>query len=92
VRVRTVQVELRFLKSALQWAYGSTDEQVPLVTKSVFVDFAIPQETDPRRPVMKPDTAEALYAVAPSVHPLLPLLILMVGSTGRRLGSVLGLT
>ena len=53
--------------------------------------FAIPDEVDPRRPVMREDTADALLTVAPGVHPVLPLLIVLVGSTGRRLSSVLGL-
>lgn len=90
-RTRSVQVDLTFLKSALTWACGSTDTTIPLVTKNVLVGFPIPDESDPRRPVMRSESAQALLTVAPAVHPLLPLLIVLIATTGRRLGSVLGL-
>jgi integrase len=89
--MRSVQVDLVFLKSAISWAYGSTDATVPSVTRNVLNGFPIPGEHDPRRPVLPVYVVDALLAAAPAVHPLLPLLIVMVGSTGRRLGSVLGL-
>jgi integrase len=91
VRTRSVQVDLTFLKSALLWACGSPDDTVPLVRKNVLAGFAIPDEADPRRPLMRASTADTLLTIAPAVHPLLPLLICVIGSTGRRLGSVLGL-
>jgi integrase len=91
VRTRSVQVDLTFFKAALSWACGSTDETVPLVVKNVLAGFPIPDEPDPRRPLLTEDAVNALLAVAAGVHPLLPQLIVLVGSTGRRLGSVLGL-
>jgi integrase len=91
VRARTVRADLTFLKSALAWACGSTDESLPLVTKNALAGFVIPGEPDPRRPVVRDDTAVALLKVAPVIHPLLPLLLIVIGSTGRRLSSVLGL-
>ena len=91
VRARTVRADLTFLKCALAWACGSMDESLPLVTKNALAGFAIPGEPDPRRPVVRDDTAAALLKVAPVIHPLLPLLLVVVGSTGRRLSSVLGL-
>jgi integrase len=91
VRARTVRADLTFLKSALAWASGSTDEALPLVTKNVLAGFPIPGEPDPHRPVVRDDTTAALLSVAPAIHPLLPLLLIVVGSTGRRLSSVLGL-
>ena len=57
----------------------------------MLVGFPIPDEPDPRRPVLRSDSAQALLTVAPAVHPLLPLLIVVIATTGRRLGSVLGL-
>jgi hypothetical protein len=69
---------------------GAADTTLPLVTKNVFSDFPIEDEPNPRRPFIDDADVDALFAVAPSIHPLLPLLMVLAGSTGRRLSSVLG--
>ena len=67
MHTRTIQDDLTFLKSALLWACGSTDEAIPLVSKNALAGFAIPDESDPRRPVMRTDTAMT-YARAEAAH------------------------
>ena len=53
--------------------------------------YSPPRERDPRRPMISGDTVKELYNVAHKVSPLLPLLIVLMDTTGRRLSSVAGL-
>ena len=53
--------------------------------------FAIPKTRHPLRPMIEAETVKRLITVADRVSPLLPLLIALMESTGRRLSSVLGL-
>jgi integrase len=91
VRTRSVQCDLKFLKSVLHWATGVFDNGVPLLERNPLSGFSPPCERDPRRPLVEADTVAALQAVAEAVNPQLPLLIVLVDTTGRRLSSVLGL-
>lgn len=91
VRARSVQAELSFLKSALRWASGVFQGGKPLLASNPLAVYSPPRERDPRRPMISHRTVAALRAVAPQVHPLLPLLLDLMDGTGRRLSSVLGL-
>ena len=51
----------------------------------------IPREKDPKRPMVDPDTIDSLLTVAPQVHPLLPVLVMLAWKTGHRLSSILAL-
>jgi integrase len=90
VRTRSVHGELSFLKSVLKWATRDTDGK-PRITRNLLAGYGLERERDPRRPAIDDHVVDRLLAVAPDIHPLLPLLIVLTGSTGRRLSSVLGL-
>ena len=91
VRTRSVQSDLVFLKSALHWAAGVFDDGRPLLERNPLAGFSPPRERDPRRPLIDGAAVKALLDVAEIVSPQLPLLIVLMDTTGRRLSSVLGL-
>lgn len=91
VGTNCIKLELRILKAALTWACGVHEDGQPLLDKHPIEQLKVPYEKNPRRPVVDHKTVEALLAVAPQVHPALPLLITLARTTGRRLGSILGL-
>ena len=91
VRTESIRADLIFLKGALQWSttYEAGDE--PLLEKNPLDGFKIPKEKNPRRPMLDEDDIAALSAVARMIHEFMPLLLLLVITTGRRVSSVLGL-
>ncbi len=91
VRTRSVQSDLVFLKSALHWATGVFEEGLPLLERNPLAGFSPPRERDPKRPLIDGASVKALLDVAEIVRPQLPLLIVLMDTTGRRLSSVLGL-
>ena len=91
VRTRSIQADLAFLKAALSWATMFEVDGKPIIPRNPLASLRIAREQDPRRPLIDGDTVAALQAVSKRVHPLLPLLITLVDTTGRRLSSVLGL-
>lgn len=91
VRTRSVQADLVLLKTILRWATGVFDHGHPLLDRNPLGTFAIPHERDPKRPLIDARAVGALLAVADQVNGHLPLLIVLMDSTGRRLRSVLGL-
>src|SRR3989454_6360394 len=91
VGATVVHQEVKLLKSMMKWATGVFDQGRPLLDRNPLTGFAVPKTRDPRRPMIDADTVEKLLTVADRVSPLLPLLIVLMESTGRRLSSVLGL-
>src|SRR5437773_5191648 len=91
VGATAVHQDIKLLKSMMKWATGVYDNGRPLLDRNPLTGFAVPKTRDPRRPIIDADTVERLLAVAGRVTPLLPLLIVLMESTGRRLSSVLGL-
>jgi len=91
VRARTVQADLKLLKAVLAWAARADFHGEPLITRNRLAGWTIPRERDVRRPLIDDQTILRLRLVAPRVHPLLPPLIVLMESTGRRLSSVLAL-
>ncbi len=92
VRTRTLQADLKFLKGALNWGTRADYHGEPLIARNRLAGWVIRREQDVRRPIIDDETILRLRLVAPRVHRLLPLLILLMETTGRRLSSVLGLT
>ena len=90
VRTRSVQCDLVFLKTVLKWASGVFENGRPLLERNPLTTYSPPRERDPRRPMIDAVTVAKLLAVAERVHPQLPLLIVLMDTTGRRLSSVLG--
>ena len=91
VGATVVHQEVKLLKSMMKWATGVYDNGRPLLDRNPLTGFAVPKTRDPRRPMIDADTVEKLLTVADRISPLLPLLIVLMESTGRRLSSVLGL-
>ena len=91
VRTRSVQADLKLLKAVLRWATRVFENGKPLLEHNRLAGYGVPSERDPKRPRITAQTVASLLAAAPDVHPLLPLLIMLMDSTGRRLSSVLGL-
>ena len=91
VGATAVHQDIKLLKSMMKWATGVYDNGRPLLDRNPLTGFAVPKTRDPRRPMIDADTVEKLLTVADRVSPLLPLLIVLMESTGRRLSSVLGL-
>jgi integrase len=88
VRARTVQADLDALCIALNWA---TRQKRPsgrwLLEQNPLRAVRLPKEQNPRRPVISHPTYLALLNVAPSVHPLLPLALIVAEGSGRRLSG-----
>jgi len=91
VNATAVQQDIKLLKSMMTWATMVLDDGRPLLDRNPLLGFSVPREPNPRRPVMEADTAEKLMAVAERVSPLMPLLLTLMDTTGRRLGSVVNL-
>src|SRR3989449_8093067 len=91
VGATAVHQDIKLLKSMMKWATGVYNNGRPLLDRNPLTGFAVPKTRDPRRPIIDAGTVEKLLAVAGSVSPLLPALVLLMESTGRRLSSVLGL-
>lgn len=83
--------DIKLLKSMMKWATGVYNNGRPLLDRNPLTGFAIPKTRNPIRPMIEEETVEKLRAVAGRVSPLMPLLITLMDSTGRRLSSVLGL-
>src|SRR5256886_4165036 len=86
-----VSPDIKLLKALMTWATMVLDNGCPLLDRKPLLGFSVPREPNPRRPVIDAETVEKLMAVAERVGLVLPLLITLMDSTGRRLGSVINL-
>jgi integrase len=91
VGATSLHQDIKLLKSMMKWATGVYNNGRPLLDRNPLTGFAIPKTRNPIRPMIEEETVEKLRAVAERVSPLMPLLITLMDSTGRRLSSVLGL-
>src|SRR5438876_1745814 len=91
VGATAVHQDIKLLKSMMKWATGVYNNGRPLLDRNPLTGFAVPKTRNPIRPLIEAETVEKLMAVADTVSPLMPLLITLMDSTGRRLSSVLGL-
>jgi integrase len=91
VGATAVHQDIKLLKSMMKWATGVYNNGRPLLDRNPLTGFAVPKTRNPIRPMIDSETVEKLLAVADRVSPLMPLLITLMDSTGRRLSSVLGL-
>jgi integrase len=91
VRTRSIQRDLVFLKSVFGWALGVYENGAFLLDRNPLAGYRIPRENDPKRPVIPVEIFSKLLEKSDEVNPRLRLLLVLMESTGRRLGSVLGL-
>jgi integrase len=88
VNARTVQADVVALQTALNWAMVKKDSRGRRYLKeNPLVDVELPDELNPRRPVMTHTAYEQLLAVASEVNPLLTLALIVAEGTGRRLSA-----
>jgi len=88
VRDRTIEMDLVTLMTALNWAArerNSTGRR--LLKENPLTGIRLPKEKNPERPVMSHDVYLKLLEVAPRVHPMLPLALIVAEGTGRRISA-----
>ncbi len=92
VGARSVAADLVALNTALNWATRQRNGRgVPLVERNPLRGVKLPVEKNPRRPVETYERYLKLLAVAAEVDWRLPAVLILVESTGQRIGSILGL-
>src|SRR2546425_4920025 len=88
VRDRTIEMDLVTLMTALNWAARErTSTGRRLLRENPLTGIRLPKEKNPERPVMWHDVYLKLLEVAPRVHPLLPLALILAEGTGRRISA-----
>ncbi len=88
VRDRAVELDLVMLMTALNWATRErTTTGRRLLRENPLTGVRLPKEKNPERPVMSHDVYLKLLEVAPCVHPLLPLALIVAEGTGRRISA-----
>jgi len=88
VRDRTIEMDLVTLMTALNWAArerNSTGRR--LLKENPLTGIRLPKEKNPERPVMSHDVYLKLLEVAPRVHSMLPLALIVAEGTGRRISA-----
>src|SRR5258705_3482312 len=88
VRDRTIEMDLVTLMTALNWAARErTSTGRRLLRENPLTVIRLPKEKNPERPVMSHDVYFKLLEVAPRVHPMLPLALIVAEGTGRRISA-----
>lgn len=90
VRTRAVQRDLQALRTCCRWAtaYRPQPGSPPMLAFDPTKGFRLPAEKNVRRAVATDDRYDALMAVAGQVAPALPVLLVLVHETGRRITPV----
>src|SRR3989442_8617826 len=88
VRDRAIELDLVLLMTALNWASSERTSTGPrLLRENPLTGVRLPKEKNPERPVMSHDVYLKLLEVAPRVHSLLPLALIVAEGTGRRISA-----
>jgi integrase len=88
VNARTIQADVVALQTALNWAIAKRNDRGQRYLKeNPLAGIAVPNEVNPRRPVMTHTVYEALLVVSPQVDRLLHLGLIVAEGTGRRLSA-----
>ncbi len=88
VRDRAIELDLVLLMTALNWAARErTSAGRRLLRENPLTGIRLPKEKNPERPVMSHDVYLKLLEVAPRVHSLLPLALIVAEGTGRRISA-----
>ena len=87
VRDRAIELDLVLLMTALNWAARErTSTGRRLLKENPLFGVRLPKEKNPERPVMSHDVYLKLLEVAPRVHSLLPLALIVAEGTGDPAG------
>jgi integrase len=88
VRDQAIASDLVILMTALNWATRErTKDGRRLLKENPLHGVRLPREKNPKRPVMSHDVYLKLLEVAPRVHSLLPLALIVAEGTGRRISA-----
>src|SRR2546429_9038418 len=88
VRDRAIELDLVLLMTALNWAARErTSTGRRLLRENPRTGNRLPKGRNPERPVMSHDVYLKLLEVAPRVHSLLPLALIVAEGTGRRISA-----
>ncbi len=80
---------MQWLRTVLKWATLVGDERgAMLLDRNPLQGLALPQEENPRRPMLDDGRYRAMRAVARHVSPLFELALIMAHETGHRIGAI----
>ncbi len=89
VSARTIEYDLAFLLSVLNWAVRSKDEQGrPLLDRNPLRGLKRPKEKNPRRVVLSDEEYTALLQVSPQVDWRFHTALVLAHETGHRIGAI----
>lgn len=80
---RAIEHNLKFLVAVLNWAMSSQ-----LLDRNPLRGMPWPRPPSVRRPIVTTEQVAALLAVAPLVHPLALLALVLAYETGHRIGAI----
>ena len=82
-RDRTIQGDLRFLYTVLNWAV-----RAGLLDRNPLVGCPWPRELSPRRPIMTEAEYHQLLSVASTIEPRFALALVLANETGHRISAI----
>jgi len=89
VGARTVEYDLKFLQSVLNWAVMARDAAGRyLLQRNPLKGMPWPREDSPRRPVLTATDYQAMRKVAPQVSERCALALVLAHETGHRIGAI----
>jgi integrase len=89
VRDRVVAYDLQWLVAVFNWATIAGDGRGGvLLERNPFKGFPLPREESPARPTLTAEQYQTLRDVAPQIHPLFDLLLVLAHETGHRASSL----
>lgn len=90
VRDGAIEGNLRLIRAVFNWALTVKANGRPLLAFNPFRGFTIPAELNPLRPSLTEDEYQQMRKVAPRVHRMCPLFLVLAHETGHRGASSIG--
>jgi integrase len=89
IGARTVEYDLKFLQSVLNWAVMARDSAGRyLLQRNPLKGMPWPRDDSPRRPVLTAKDYTAMLKVAPQVDARCALALVLAHETGHRIGAI----
>jgi len=87
---QTVKNDLAALRTAALWAYGQKDrEGNRLLAERIFDGVTLPEEKNPRQPLISDSLFDQLLAVADTTrHPMFRVALILAEAFGNRISSI----
>lgn len=90
VRDGAIENDLRLIRAVFNWAMALKANGKPLLAFDPFRGCTVPTELNPWRPSISEEEYQRLRDVAPRVHPMCPLFLVLAHETGHRGASSIG--